>query len=100
LQENWTQPLYWDDEKWNGADYPVVGVSWYEAIAYCRWLSDATGEMITLPTEQAWQYVAEGDEGREYPWGNGWDSTKCNHNVGGNSIGKTSGARDCSVAMP
>jgi formylglycine-generating enzyme required for sulfatase activity len=85
--KNWTEPRYWQDDKWNGADQPVVGVSWYEAVAFCRWLSDATGEAITLPTEQQWQRAAQGDDGREYPWGNTWDKSRCNTDESG--IGKT-----------
>jgi hypothetical protein len=69
-QQNWTEPRYWQDKKWNGADYPVVGVSWYEAIAFCQWLGETTGEKIMLPTEQQWQRAAQGDDGRKYPWGN------------------------------
>jgi formylglycine-generating enzyme required for sulfatase activity len=77
----WTQPRFWDDPQFNGADYPVVGVSWYEALAFCLWLSDATGEKIMLPTEDQWQYAAQGDDGRKYPWGNEWDCTRCNNSV-------------------
>ena len=77
----WTAPRYWDDSQWNGAEYPVVGVTWYEAMAFCRWLSDATGESVTLPTEEQWQYAAQGDDGRTYPWGDEWDCTRCNNSV-------------------
>jgi formylglycine-generating enzyme required for sulfatase activity len=77
----WTEPRYWQDKKWNGADYPVVGVSWYEAIAFCRWLSETTGEDVTLPTEQQWQRAAQGDDGRIYPWGNRWAGKRCNNRV-------------------
>jgi formylglycine-generating enzyme required for sulfatase activity len=77
----WTTPRFWDDSQWNGAEYPVVGVSWYEALAFCRWLSDVTGENITLPTEEQWQYAAQGDDGRLYPWGNEWDCTRCNNSI-------------------
>ncbi len=80
--ENWLHPAYWDNPQLNGDDYPVVGVSWYEAIAYCRWLSEMSGENITLPTEQQWQYAAGGDEQFEYPWGNGWDESRCNYQLG------------------
>jgi formylglycine-generating enzyme required for sulfatase activity len=78
-EDGWTQPRHWTDSKWNGADKPVVGVSWYEAVAFCLWLSEATGEKIMLPTEAQWQYAAQGDDGRTYPWGNTWDHTKCNN---------------------
>ncbi len=77
----WSQPRYWTDVKWNGAEQPVVGVSWYEAVAYCLWLTENTGEQIMLPTEDQWQYAAQGDDGRAYPWGNEWDCQKCNNSV-------------------
>jgi sulfatase-modifying factor enzyme 1/TIR domain-containing protein len=53
-KKKWTQPRYWGDKKWNEVDCPVVGVSWYEALAFCHWLSEAAGEAILLPTEQQW----------------------------------------------
>src|SRR4051794_3215351 len=56
--EPWIEPRYWRGSQWNGAEYPVVGVTWYEALAYCRWLSDQTSEKIMLPTEDQWQYAA------------------------------------------
>jgi formylglycine-generating enzyme required for sulfatase activity len=84
--EKWTQPRYWTDSNWNGAEQPVVGVSWYEAVAFCRWLSETTGEKIMLPTEAQWQYAAQGDDGRAYPWGNPWDAGRCNNNVDGKGL--------------
>jgi formylglycine-generating enzyme required for sulfatase activity len=87
--EDWKQPRYWTDALWNGAEQPVVGVSWFEAVAFCRWLSEATGEKIMLPTEAQWQYAAQGDDGRAYPWGNAWDAGRCNNNVDGKGIGRT-----------
>jgi formylglycine-generating enzyme required for sulfatase activity len=94
-KEKWTQPRFWTDAKWNSADQPqpVVGVSWYEAVAFCQWLSEATGEKIMLPTEAQWQYAAQGGDGRVYPWGNKWEAARCNHNVGGQGIGKTTPVR-------
>jgi len=80
-KKGWTEPRYWQDAKWNGADQPVVGVSWYEAVAFCLWLSEASGEPVMLPTEQQWQRAAQGDDGREYPWGNDWDGSRCNNSV-------------------
>jgi formylglycine-generating enzyme required for sulfatase activity len=77
----WSQPRYWKEAKWNGAEQPVVGASWYEAVAYCLWLSETTGEEIMLPTEDQWQYAAQGDDGRLYPWGNEWDCNRCNNRV-------------------
>ena len=51
---------------------PRVFVSWYEAVAYCRWLSAALNQDIRLPTEQQWERAASGTQGREYPWGQGY----------------------------
>lgn len=82
LEDNdWTEPLYWNDSRWNGAEQPVVGVSWYEAVAFCLWLSEATGEQIMLPTEDQWQRAAQGHDGRAYPWGHKWNSNRCNNSV-------------------
>ncbi|MCP5050064.1 MAG: SUMF1/EgtB/PvdO family nonheme iron enzyme, partial [bacterium] len=43
-KEKISEPLYWHDRKWNGPNFPVVGVGWYEAAAYAEWLSEKTGE--------------------------------------------------------
>jgi len=74
-----TQPKFWDVEKWAGDDrLPVVGVSWYEARAYCRWLSEETGGSFRLPTEAEWEKAARGSDGRIYPWGDEFDVGRCN----------------------
>lgn len=73
---DWAAPAYWDDVKWNGKQQPVVGVSWYEASAYCEWLREASGEHIALPTEQQWQRAAQGDDRRAYPWGMVFDPAR------------------------
>ena len=62
-----TQP---GDKQWNTPQHPVVGVSWYEAMAYVAWLVQATGQSIRLPTEAEWEKGARGTDGRKYPWGN------------------------------
>lgn len=59
-------------------DHPRTGVSWYDAIAYCRWVSDRTGLKISLPTEAQWKRAAQGDDNRLYPWGSRFDSRKAN----------------------
>src|SRR5438876_8823 len=68
-----TLPEFWNDPTWNIHDRPINGVTWYEAYAFTRWLSATTRLKIALPTESQWQRAAQGDDGREYPWGNGLD---------------------------
>jgi formylglycine-generating enzyme required for sulfatase activity len=75
----WTQPRYWEDERWNDPSQPVVGVSWYEALAYCRWLAAKTGRAHRLPSEAEWEKAARSADGRRYPWGNDWDPSRCNN---------------------
>lgn len=78
-KKNWTEPHFWQDAKLNQPEFPVVGVSWYEAVAYCQWLSNLTGRTIRLPTEQEWQRAAQGDDTyRVYPYGDTFDKTRCN----------------------
>jgi len=77
-------PEFWNDKKWTGdAKQPVVGVSWYEALAYCRWLSDKTGKSYRLPTEAEWEKAARGDDERLFPWGDVFDIRLCNTRASG-----------------
>jgi formylglycine-generating enzyme required for sulfatase activity/predicted MPP superfamily phosphohydrolase len=87
-KENITEPWFWHDRKWNSPNFPVVGVSWYEASAYTTWLSQTTGFKYGLPTEAQWEKAARGGKGLEYPWGNEFDKNKCNSFEGG--LGRTS----------
>lgn len=90
---NNTQPFHWGDAIWNRDDYPVVGVSWYEAVAFCKWLSAKSGEAIMLPTDAMWQRAAQGDDNRLYPWGDMWNPEACNHNISKNGAGHTTPVR-------
>lgn len=60
----WTGPMFAHPEK------PAVGVTWDDATAYCRWLSERLGQAFRLPTEAEWERAARGKrEGALYPWG-------------------------------
>ncbi|MBU2547425.1 MAG: formylglycine-generating enzyme family protein [Proteobacteria bacterium] len=51
--------------------HPANGVTWYGAVAFCRWLSDKSGQSFRLPTEAEWEKAARGGlTGQRYPWGN------------------------------
>jgi energy-coupling factor transporter ATP-binding protein EcfA2 len=82
--EGWRKgPRYWDDERFNHSTQPVVGISWYEANAYCRWLTEElrAAEAIDreqearLPTQEEWMQAAGN---RTYPWGPEFDPARAN----------------------
>jgi len=75
-------------QAWPIANHPRENVSWYEAVAFCRWLSTKLGYEVTLPTEEQWEKAARGIDGREYPYSGEFDANKGNTSETG--LGQTS----------
>jgi formylglycine-generating enzyme required for sulfatase activity/energy-coupling factor transporter ATP-binding protein EcfA2 len=103
-------PRYWQDPNlgMRKPNRPVVGITWYEAQAYCKWLTErlwkegklGKGELVRLPREAEWEKAARGTDGRWWPWGNEWDAGRANTGEGGarstTSVGiYPSGASPC-----
>ncbi|MFN8467194.1 MAG: SUMF1/EgtB/PvdO family nonheme iron enzyme [Caldilineaceae bacterium] len=82
------EPRYWHDAAFNNPSQPLVGVCWYEAIAYARWLALLSGQSYRLPTEPEWEWAARRG-GRQFPWGSGWDPERLNSLEGENRVMRT-----------
>ena len=75
------KPQYWEDERFNAPNQPVVGISFDEAKAFCKWASENNDNdfYYDLLDGNTWQKAAQGDEKTKYPWGDDWDEKKCNN---------------------
>jgi formylglycine-generating enzyme required for sulfatase activity/energy-coupling factor transporter ATP-binding protein EcfA2 len=72
-------PSFWDNRFWNLSNHPVIGVTWFEAVAYTNWLNQLLerehrfsrkGLQVRLPTEIEWEKAARGPKGRLFSYGN------------------------------
>ena len=71
--------------QWNDT-YPIVNVTYFDAVSYCKWLSELTGETYTLPTEAQWEYAAKGGQkSKNYKYAGSNDITR---ERGPRSVGK------------
>ncbi|MFZ5450243.1 MAG: formylglycine-generating enzyme family protein [Thermodesulfobacteriota bacterium] len=67
---NHPEPLYWEDKNLNAPNQPVAGVTWFDAVAFCQWLTQVTGVTHELPSEDQWEAAARGGlVSQPYPWG-------------------------------
>ncbi|MCC6556638.1 MAG: SUMF1/EgtB/PvdO family nonheme iron enzyme [Polyangiaceae bacterium] len=85
------EPGLWEQQRERAASAAVIGVSWWEAEAYCRWLTGVLGGgwTVRLPTEAEWEKAARGGQRltggvqnpaprRRYPWGDAWLGERAN----------------------
>lgn len=59
-------------------NWPVLAISWHDAVDYCAWRTSNDDRTYGLPTEAEWEKAARGVDGRIYPWGNRFDPALCN----------------------
>jgi formylglycine-generating enzyme required for sulfatase activity len=77
------------DEGWGRGDSPVINVSWNDAKAYTKWLSNKTGKRYRLPTEAEWEYVARAGTSTKYSFGDSSNSLESYTWYDANSSRKT-----------
>ncbi len=91
------QPYIWVDSQppADRLDHPVTLVRWDDAIAYCAWLSGASGRVVRLPTEAEWEKAARGGlPAKRYPWGDSLDRNMANF-LSDPSLRTTQGTTRC-----
>jgi hypothetical protein len=64
--------------RWDEPNAPRETVSWFEAVAFCRWLGERLGYPVTLPIERQWERATRGTRGFEYPWGEDYRTSHAN----------------------
>ena len=73
------------DEGWGRGKQPVINISWFDAVAYTKWLSKETGYTYRLPSEVEWEYAARAGTSSKFWWGNEYKQGigHCDRDLGG-----------------
>ncbi|WP_166110821.1 SUMF1/EgtB/PvdO family nonheme iron enzyme [Pseudoalteromonas sp. Z9A5] len=73
------------DEGWGRGKQPVINISWFDAVAYTKWLSKETGYTYRLPSEVEWEYAARAGTSSKFWWGNEYKQgiDHCDRDLGG-----------------
>jgi formylglycine-generating enzyme required for sulfatase activity len=87
--ERVSEPAWWRAGRYDNPLQPVVGISLFEALAYCGWLSELAGEAYGLPHELQWEAAARGSgrHPRRYAFGEAWIPDLCNVREPGSVVG-------------
>lgn len=91
-EDGFSAPDWWQDLRQSAplrgglgrhGNYPATHVSWFDAVAFCRWLSARLGYQVRLPDEWEWQWAAQSARpGFFYPWGRDWREAHANTDEG------------------
>lgn len=89
ISNEWWEGLYKQElvpgeQNRKSDNHPAERVSWFDAVAFCRWLSNKTNLNISLPTEFEWvKAFSAGKKEFTYPWGKHADPSKANTSLSG-----------------
>ena len=108
--EGYANPRWWAEldakpetpsmPRWTEPNHPRETVLWFEAMAFCAWLSERSGYVIKLPAEWQWQQAAcSGQAGFNYPWGGEYQSGAANINESWGNAGSHDLQRTTAVGI-